>query len=194
MLLLLPFNRKNSNDDLVQEAAARFRDLALTHQTRGPTPSLPSTTPSRNPSPTPEPTLSFPALSCSFAFAELHAPREIESIQVEVTGDNKLVIPEQGYTLLTVPREEVQKFDVQTDHQDCTIMELKAGKALLGQSEEPDCSIRLNFGQIDRDEPVFASMERRIAAWVEPPGGSVSSTSSADADASLPPSKRRRVT
>jgi hypothetical protein len=52
-------------------------------------------------------------------------------------------------------------------------MELKAGKALLGQSEEPDCSIRLNFGQIDRDEPVFASMERRIAAWVEPPGGSV---------------------
>lgn len=111
MLLLLPFNRKNSNDDLIQEAAARFRDLALTHQTRGPTPSLPSTTPSRNPSPTPEPTLSFPALSCSFAFAELHAPREIESIQVEVTGDNKLVIPEQGYTMLTVPGEEVQKFD-----------------------------------------------------------------------------------
>lgn len=63
------------------------------------------------PSPTPQPALSLPALSCSFKFAELKAPREIEFIQVKVTEDNKIVISEQGYTLLIIPGEKVEKFD-----------------------------------------------------------------------------------
>ncbi|GAA5984626.1 hypothetical protein JCM10908_003431 [Rhodotorula pacifica] len=47
MLLLMPFNRLFDSDALVQEAAARFRHLALTHQARPPTPAIPSVPPSR---------------------------------------------------------------------------------------------------------------------------------------------------
>lgn len=54
-------------------------------------------------------------------------------------------------------------------------MELKAGEALLGlgESEQRDCSIRLNFGKIDRNDRAFASMNRRIAAWLKPVGDSM---------------------
>lgn len=134
-LLLLPFNRVSSNNDLVKEAAARFRHLALTHQARGPTPSLPSTSPSPaptpgprvldaepsddpkdlnpkdpSPSPAPEPALSFPALSCSFMSGVFREPRTIDSVQADVTEDNKLVIFEQDYTALLIPGEKVEKF------------------------------------------------------------------------------------
>lgn len=132
---MLPFNCVSSNNDLVKEAAARFLDLALTHQTRGPTPSLPSATPSRSPSPgpqvldaepsddpkdidsedpspspAPEIASSLPVLSCSFTSEEIEGPRKIESVQVKVTEDNKLVIFEQVHTALLIPGEQVEKF------------------------------------------------------------------------------------
>lgn len=129
MLLLLPFSRLYSNDDLVKDAAARFQDLALERQTRGPTPSLSSGAPSRaptpgphvldaagenlelrepSPSPAPELPSSLPALSCSFTSEEIEVPRMIDSVQVAITEDKDLVICDR---LLRIPGEEVQKVD-----------------------------------------------------------------------------------
>lgn len=128
MLLLLHCNLEYRNHDLNMNATARFRDLALKRQTRGPTPSLSSGAPSRaptpgpqaldagagenlelrepSPSPAPELPSSLPALSCSFTSEEIELPRMIDSVQVAMTEDKDLVICDR---LLRIPGEEVQK-------------------------------------------------------------------------------------